>query len=251
MSNEPLSRRVTVSRCHGAGRAPRMGLARGGGEGRPGAARGCAGGRLWGASPSYPAPPPTHTPPVTPLPGRAAPAAPAAAGETAGVEPGRGSVVVTWRGSRGGGVGPSRSRRSGSGERRSREGGRESGREAGRRAGLGRARGGSPGVRVAVARSAAAPRRGECGGRGGSGQGRRAGAPPGAGWAGRCAGPGAAPGLFSFCSGGHLCAGREVRFFGVGGLSRGAAGTCASVVCRAPRPFCGGCPARLRGARPG
>lgn len=55
-------------------------------------------------------------------------------------------------------------------------------------------------------------------GEGGSGQGRRAGAPPGAGWAGRCAGPGAAPELFSFCSGGHLCAGREVRFFGAGGV---------------------------------
>lgn len=138
LSNEPLSRRVTVSRRHGAGRDTRTvrGLAGMGGTDTPGAARGSAGECLG----RFPRPPSLR---------------PGAAGGTAGAEPGRGSVVVTWRrgGSRGGGVGPSRSRRrSGSGERRSREGGRGGREVRGAGAGAGREPGRASGRRRAPPR---------------------------------------------------------------------------------------------------
>lgn len=151
-------------------------------QGGPGAPRGSPGAG-WGQTPSAAAHRQTGA---------------GAAGETAEAEPGRGSVVVTWRGSRGGGVGPSR-RRSGSGERRSGEGGqgrREGGGGARGRGGRGEGARGcewpppAPPSRPAEV-SAGEPRHG-AGPQGGGAAGGRLGR------AGRCTGPRQLRGCFSF-----------------------------------------------------
>lgn len=142
-SNELLSRRVTVSRRHGAGRTPRSGC------GLAGAAGGCP--RLRGRAglerPGQAWPGPAR-------PGRGAPEAPGAAGETAGAEPARGSVVVTWRGHVAGESGPAAAApvavRDGAGRAgRERGGGGAGGEGEARRAGAGAGRepGGASGRR--------------------------------------------------------------------------------------------------------